>query len=85
VAALGAARSVDLLSEQAHRFRPDVVAIADASRAAGLAERLPDTVDAAAMSSLSRTAIHDRPIPVRRSRATNLPSAIARGHRLNCY
>ena len=45
VAALGAARSVDLLAEQAQRFRPDVVAIADASRAADLAERLPDTVE----------------------------------------
>ena len=32
--------------------------------------RVGDTVDAAAISSLSRTAIHDRPIPVRRSRAT---------------
>ena len=45
VAALGAARSVDLLAEQAQRFCPDVVAIADASRAAALAERLPDTVE----------------------------------------
>ena len=45
VAALGAARSVDLLAEQAHRFRPDVVAIADATRAAVLAERLPDGVE----------------------------------------
>ena len=45
VAALGAARSVGLLAEQAHRFRPDVVAIADATRAAVLAERLPDTTE----------------------------------------
>ncbi|MCY3649423.1 MAG: 1-deoxy-D-xylulose-5-phosphate reductoisomerase [Acidimicrobiaceae bacterium] len=45
VVALGAARSVDLLAEQAQRFRPDIVAIADASRAAALAERLPDTVE----------------------------------------
>ncbi|MXV99774.1 MAG: 1-deoxy-D-xylulose-5-phosphate reductoisomerase [Acidimicrobiaceae bacterium] len=45
VAALGAARSVDRLAEQAQRFRPDIVAIADASRAAALAERLPDTVE----------------------------------------
>ncbi len=45
VAALGAARSVDLLAEQAQRFRPDIVAVADASRAAALAERLPDTVE----------------------------------------
>ena len=45
VAALGAARSVDLLAEQAQRFRPDVVAIADASRAPALAERLPENVE----------------------------------------
>lgn len=45
VAALGAARSVDLLAEQAQRFRPDIVAIADASRAAALAERLPGDVE----------------------------------------
>ena len=45
VAALGAARSVDLLAEQARVFRPDVVAIADESRAAALAERLPDSVE----------------------------------------
>ncbi len=45
VAALGAARSVDLLAEQAQRFRPDIVAIADGSQAAALAERLPDTVE----------------------------------------
>ena len=45
VAALGAARSVGLLAEQAHRFRPDVVAVADATRAAVLAERLPDTTE----------------------------------------
>ena len=32
--------------------------------------RLGATVDAAAMSSLSRTAIIERPMPVRRSRAT---------------
>ena len=32
--------------------------------------RVGDTVEAAAISSLSRTAIHDRPMPVRRSRAT---------------
>ncbi len=45
VAALGAARSVDLLAEQAHRFRPDVVAIADAARASELAEWLPAGVE----------------------------------------
>ncbi|MCY3616132.1 MAG: 1-deoxy-D-xylulose-5-phosphate reductoisomerase [Acidimicrobiaceae bacterium] len=42
VAALGAARSVDMLAEQAQRFRPPVVALADASGAAELAERLPE-------------------------------------------
>ena len=45
VSALGAARSVELLAEQAQRFRPEVVALADASRAAALAERLPDGVE----------------------------------------
>ena len=45
VAALGAARSVEVLAEQARQFRPDVVAIADASRAADLAERLPAGVE----------------------------------------
>ncbi len=45
VVALGAARSVDLLAEQAQRFRPDMVAIADASRAPALAERLPGDVE----------------------------------------
>ena len=60
VAALGAARSVDLLAEQAQRFRPDVVAIADASRASVLAERLPDTVEllagSGAMAAAASTA-----------------------------
>ena len=42
VVALGAHRSVDLLAEQAHRFRPDVVAIGDASLALELARRVPD-------------------------------------------
>ena len=41
VTALGAASSVDLLVEQVERFRPPVVAIADASLAAGLADRVP--------------------------------------------
>ena len=45
VAALGAARSVDLLAEQARAFRPDVVAIADESRAGALAERLPGGIE----------------------------------------
>ena len=41
VAALGAARSVDRLAEQAREFRPDAVAIADAKQAPALADRLP--------------------------------------------
>lgn len=45
VTALGAARSVDLLAEQAQAFRPDVVAIADESRAGALAERLPGGIE----------------------------------------
>ena len=41
VAALGVARSIDTVVEQAEEFRPDVVAVADESQAAGLAGRLP--------------------------------------------
>lgn len=41
VEALGVARSVDLVVEQAHEFRPSVVAVADDAAATGLAERLP--------------------------------------------
>ena len=41
VAAIGAARSIDLLVEQAQFFRPPVVAIADASLAGELADRVP--------------------------------------------
>ena len=41
VVALGAATSADLLAEQAGEFRPEVVAIADASLAADLAARVP--------------------------------------------
>ena len=41
VVALGAARSVDLLIEQATRFRPEVVAIADASLATSVAAGVP--------------------------------------------
>lgn len=41
VAALGAARSVDRLAEQAREFRPDAVAIADAEQALALADKLP--------------------------------------------
>ena len=42
VVALGAARSVDLLVEQACAFRPDVVAVADPSVAADVASGVPD-------------------------------------------
>src|SRR4051812_28325438 len=41
VVVLGASSSVDLLAEQAHEFRPKVVAIADASRAAELEAKVP--------------------------------------------
>ena len=41
VSALGVASSVDLVVEQATEFRPEVVAVADPTRAAGLADRLP--------------------------------------------
>ncbi|HIG24333.1 MAG TPA: 1-deoxy-D-xylulose-5-phosphate reductoisomerase [Acidimicrobiia bacterium] len=41
VVALGAASSIDLLVEQAERFRPKVVALADQNRAQELAERVP--------------------------------------------
>ena len=42
VTALGAGRSVDLVAEQVHRHRPEIVAIADRDAAAELAPRLPD-------------------------------------------
>jgi len=45
VAALGVARSVDLVVEQAHEFRPDVVAVADESQARDLTDRLPAGTD----------------------------------------
>src|SRR5581483_6017297 len=41
VVALGASSSVDLLAAQAHEFRPKVVALADASRAHELEEKVP--------------------------------------------
>lgn len=41
IVAIGAGSSVDLLVEQAHAVAPKVVAIADASRAGELEERLP--------------------------------------------
>jgi 1-deoxy-D-xylulose-5-phosphate reductoisomerase len=45
VVALGAHRSVDLLADQAHRLRPDVVAIGDAGSAVRLKEMLPAGVE----------------------------------------
>lgn len=45
VVALGASRSVDALAAQARELRPDVVAIADGSLAAKLAELVPDGVE----------------------------------------
>ncbi|MBF6557371.1 MAG: 1-deoxy-D-xylulose-5-phosphate reductoisomerase [Acidimicrobiales bacterium] len=45
VVALGAHRSVDLLADQAHRLRPDVVAIGDAASAVRLKEMLPAGVE----------------------------------------
>lgn len=41
VVALGVGTSVDTVVEQAHEFRPDVVAVADEAATAGLVERLP--------------------------------------------
>ncbi len=41
VAALGVARSVDLVVDQANEFRPDVVAVADPAVVGDLADRLP--------------------------------------------
>jgi 1-deoxy-D-xylulose-5-phosphate reductoisomerase len=45
VSALGAARSVDLLAAQAEEFRPEVVAIADATLAGRLSELLPAGIE----------------------------------------
>jgi 1-deoxy-D-xylulose-5-phosphate reductoisomerase len=45
VTALGAARSLDLLAEQAERFRPERVAIADSSLAVALRDRLPAGIE----------------------------------------
>jgi 1-deoxy-D-xylulose-5-phosphate reductoisomerase len=60
VVALGAARSVERLAEQAREFRPDVVAIADASLAADLARAVPAGVSviagAEALADASRSA-----------------------------
>lgn len=41
VSALGVSSSVDLVVEQATEFRPEIVAVADPARGAGLADRLP--------------------------------------------
>ncbi len=60
VVALGANSSVDDLVAQAHAVRPEVVAIADTSRAAELRDRLPAGVSlevgADAMAAVSATA-----------------------------
>lgn len=48
VAGLAAARSWELLAEQAREFRPDVVAIADATLADRLRDALPDGVSVVA-------------------------------------
>jgi 1-deoxy-D-xylulose-5-phosphate reductoisomerase len=60
VVALGAATSVDLLVAQAHAVHPTVVAIADDTRAAELAERVPRGTEvragADALASLPREA-----------------------------
>ena len=45
VVALGAARSVDLLVEQAAAFRPTVVAIADPSLGSTLVEKIPSGIE----------------------------------------
>ena len=45
VAALGAQRSIEALADQARRFRPQVVAIGDASLASELARLLPSGVE----------------------------------------
>ena len=41
ISVLGAGSSIDVLADQAMEFRPDVVALADASKATELAKRLP--------------------------------------------
>jgi 1-deoxy-D-xylulose-5-phosphate reductoisomerase len=48
VVALGASRSIDLLAEQANQVRPKVVAIADASLAPELCERVPNGTEVVA-------------------------------------
>jgi len=60
VVALGAATSVDALVTQAREFRPERVAVADASLAAGLAARLPAGTELEsgpdAMAAIARSA-----------------------------
>ena len=60
VLALGAATSIDVLGAQAHRLRPDVVAIADAELAPKLAELVPPSTEvlggADALATISRDA-----------------------------
>jgi len=59
VSALGVARSVDLVVEQANEFFPDVVAVADEAQAAGLAERLPAGTElAVGADSMASAATH---------------------------
>jgi 1-deoxy-D-xylulose-5-phosphate reductoisomerase len=60
VVALGAARSVDLLAEQAKEFRPQTVAVLDPAAAEGLGDRLPPGTELAvgeqALADLAREA-----------------------------
>jgi 1-deoxy-D-xylulose-5-phosphate reductoisomerase len=60
VVALGAASSIDLLGAQAHRLRPEVVAIADAELAPKLTELVPQGTEVlggpAALADISRDA-----------------------------
>ncbi|MBV8984746.1 MAG: 1-deoxy-D-xylulose-5-phosphate reductoisomerase [Acidimicrobiia bacterium] len=60
VVALGAATSIDVLGVQAHRLRPDVVAIADADLAPKLEELVPPGTEVlggpAALADISRDA-----------------------------
>jgi 1-deoxy-D-xylulose-5-phosphate reductoisomerase len=60
VVALGAASSIDLLGAQAHRLRPDVVAVADAELAPKLEELVPPGTEVLggteALAAISRDA-----------------------------
>ena len=58
VVVLGAARSVDLLVEQATAFRPEMVAVADAGTAADVAGRIPTGIEVISGSdSLAKAAV----------------------------